>query len=361
LPPWPAYWLWLIVNEVMIAGMVVYLLRSAHWPANRRWLIAALWLGFFPIYIEQFMGQFSILMALLLWLVWRSDEREIAGAAKGRTAQGSDPSRLAPDEAPGLAAARAPLGQPGWRWLGAVAWGLSLTLKSFSAFLIFPYLRDRRFRRILLGIALALILCLPYLLARPADLLEFARLNFSPFSPQIYKGSFGLQNALRDLLSNVPATAQTPVLTLAGRTLSLEGLLLLGLSLVIVLAALWGTARLRRHPGRHALDLALWVSVFFLIFKSVWEYHYVMMLPALSAAYLVRGSRMVLVLGFLMALPTLFAAAPLAGADPLGPLASWPAGFRFLDFGVKAVPTVLFFGWCLRTCWRTDYLRLHAD
>ncbi len=334
LPPGPAYWLWVILNELLILILVAAVVRNRNWPANRRWLIAALWLGFFPLYIEQFMGQFSITMALLLWLTWRSDERAVEPRTAGRRPHGV--SRI------------------GW-----IAWGLSLTLKSFSGFLILPYLRDARCKRILAGIGLALLLCLPYLLARPADVLEFARLNFSPFSPQIYKGSFGLQNALRDLLSNFPAAAETSVLTIAGRTLHVEGMLLLGLSLLIFAAALRATVQLGRHPRRHAFDLALWITVFFLVFKSVWEYHYVMMLPALTAAYLVSGSRTVLVLGVLMGLPTLFAAAPLAGVDPGAPLGSWPAWFRSLHFSVKAIPTLLFFGWCLREAQRIR--GAHAD
>jgi hypothetical protein len=88
--------------------------------------------------------------------------------------------------------------------------------------------------------------------------------------------------------------------------------------------------------------------VFFLVFKSVWEYHYVMMLPAVTAAYLVTGSRTVLSLGILLGLPTLYAATPLMTGVPSGSnLAEWPGWFQILHFSVKGLPTLGLFAWCM--------------
>ena len=376
LPPQPAYWAWVIVNEALIALVVLSILRLRRWPADRRWLAAALWAGFFPLYIEQVMGQFSLLMAVLLWILWRADAlaAEPAGGARAPGAPGREVNASQP-RSPAFARQSRFGPWRGYRWhvdsarpwSATAAWAASIALKTFSAFLAFPYLRDARLKRVVAGMGLVVAMSLPYFLAWPADLREFLRLNLSPFSPQIYKGSFGLQMFLRDLITHMPGGWTSPAFAIAGRSVSIAGLLLLGASALIValaLAATWLPAIRRRGPAqpaealptrplRDALDLALWVTVFFLIFKSVWEYHYVMILPAVTALLLVTGSRAVLSLGVLLGLPTLFGCVRAwTGADPLGPLGDWPGWFRVLYFSAKSVPTLALFGWCLRAMWR---------
>ena len=340
LPPWPAYWVWVALNEILIALVVLSLLRWKRWDRDRRIVMAALWLGFTPFYIEQVMGQFSLIMAVFLWVLWRWER----GAAPGDTGAPSawwhvlsrwKKYRWREDRA----------GQRGV----VLAWAASLSLKSFSVFLTLPYLRDRMLKRVLAGGLIAGAVSLPYFLFRPADLWEFARLNFSPFTPRLYKGAFGMQTALRDLVSHLPDSWTTPAVHLLGRSFDLERAVLLGASVLVLALAAHATLRAHDLAERRALDLGLWIAVFFLVFKSVWEYHYVMMLPAVTALYLVSGSRTVLLLGIWMGLPTLFACGPLlAGVDPLSDLSMWPAWYRGLHFGVKAVPAVWLFIWCLR-------------
>ena len=335
LPPWPAYWVWVALNEALIALVVVSILRMRRWPWARRSVAAALWLGFFPLCIEQIMGQFSLSMAALLWFLWRADSEADANAgARPPILEGWRTYRWSADT---------------WRPMrGAIAWALSLILKTFSIFLAVPYLRDARLKRLVSGFVMAAAVCIPYFVLRPRDMGEFVRLNLSPFAPQLYKGAFGLQTFLGDLLTRLPASG-VALASWHGRTLTLGGAILLAASLLIGALALVASLRSRAvGPERHARDLALWVAVFFLVFKSVWEYHYVMILPALCALYLVRGSRTVLVLAILLGLPTLFAAGPLlAGVDPLAPLSTWPAWFRVLHFSVKCVPMLALFAWCL--------------
>jgi len=365
LPPWGAYWLWVAVNEALIALVVLSILRGRRWPAERRWVAAALWLGFFPLCIEQIMGQFSLTMAVLLWFLWRAD----SGSHEAPDPRAGHPGVLASQADPSGGPARPGSNADGWSegrgsairriaqswradrwgpWRGTIAWALSLTLKTFPVLLAIPYLRDGRLKRLVGGVASAAALSLPYFAFRPGDLWEFARLNLSPFAPQLYKGGFGFQSLLGDLVSRLPSGSLV-VFAWQGRSLTLGGAIPLAASLLIAVLALLATLRSRaKGVERQALDLALWVTVFFLVFKSVWEYHYVMMLPVLSALYLVRGSRTVLAVAILLGLPTLFAAGPLlAGIDPLAPLNAWPAWFRVLHFSVKSLPTLALFAWCL--------------
>lgn len=372
IPPWPAYWTWVILCEGILFALVVSTLRQREWPLGRRQVVAALWLGAFPFYLEQVMGQFSIVMAAFLWMLWRYDPARTEAAARSTADSATGASARHPNSGPhsstwsrspgALASLREILRRwTTYRWsadttgrpLQFLAWVGSLSLKSFSALLAVPYLRDRRLKTVLYGVAATVLLSAPYFLARPGDLREFVRLNFTPFTPALHKGSFGFHNLLRDLLFriDVPAlTALHPVGPLQFNALG--GLLLLAFA-VIGLVALWTSLRLLDHPNRTALDLALWTTAFFLVFKSVWEYHYVMLLPAVAAIYLTTGSRFVLALGLLFVLPTLYGVAPaLAGIDKTAPIESWPAWLAALHLSVKSLPTLALFGLCVREAGR---------
>jgi hypothetical protein len=239
-----------------------------------------------------------------------------------------------------------------------LAWAGSLSLKSFSALLAISYLRDRRLKTVLGGALATALLSGPYFLARPGDLGEFVRLNFTPFTPALHKGSFGLHNLLRDLLFRIDHPALTALHPIGPLQLSVLGGLILAISAAILLAALWTTLRLLDHPNRAALDLAVWTAAFFLVFKSVWEYHHVMLLPAVTALYLTTGSRFVLGIGVLLGLPTLYAFVPvLGGIDKLSPLETWPVWLAAPHLSVKSLPTLALFGWCVREMGRGRDLR----
>jgi hypothetical protein len=346
LAPWTTYWLWVILNELMMGALAWAVLRDRRWPAARRQVVAGLWLGCFPFYIEQFMGQFSFTMAVLLYLLWRWD---IAGTT---AASGAGLTAVAP----GSAEPTQHLGSRAREWLVTVAWTASVTLKTYTLMLAVAYLRDRLWRRIVAGAALGIAVCAPYFVLRPADAREFLRLNLTPFMA-IYKGAFGLQTALRDLVSHLPVAVTGWSLSVAGHAVTVERLVLLGASGAVVLLGLWASWRWSRAPQRRTLDIALWTTVFFLVFKSVWEYHYVMMLPVITSLYCVYASRAVLALGIWLCLPTLYAAAPLLAGVPAGAdLANWPGWFRVLHFHAKALPAVLMFAWLMLQGWKRGIL-----
>jgi len=360
LKPEPAYWVWLIINELMIALFILTLLKQRRWQVNRRYLAAAICLGFCPIYIEQFIGQFSLTMAMLLWLLWRQDDLSQSKLVKSpvRDDAADDGRHSSSGPAKGILDSAKDIISKwrhySWRrdtitsWSLPIIWAFSITLKSFSIFLTWPYLIEGKLKRVLLTSAISAALCLPYFAFHWHDLTEFLRLNLSPFSPQLYMGSFGLQNSLRDLCVHLPSSLTSVGWSLAGREIHLTRLIMLAISLSIILAAAWASIRYRHQSHRTALNLLLWVTVFFLVFKSVWEYHYIMMLPGIFAVYLVRGSRFVIAMGICLGLPTLYALAPiLFDVTPLDGLDSWPAWFRIVHFSVKTIPTLGLFGWCL--------------
>lgn len=383
LPPWPAYWTWVVLCELILFALVLSVLRQWRWPLARRLVAAALWLGAFPFYIEQVMGQFSIVMAAFLWMLWRweagqADPATVALAEVSAGDGGSaamlpatmaigsagsatkTPAEVTAGDRPPSVITRSRDVLRAWRayrWRAdridrspfLLAWIGSLSLKTFSVLLAFPYLRDRRLKRLLVGAGATLVLSVPYYLARPGDVREFVRLNFTPFTPSMHKGSFSLHNLLRDLLFRIDLPALRTLHPVGPLQLNALGIAILLAAAVIGVLALVATLRLYNHPNRAALDIGLWTAAFFLVFKSVWEYHFVMLLPAITALWLTTGSRTVLAVGVLLALPTMYALAPvLAGVPATAPVELWPAWFSVLHLSVKAVPTLVLFGWCVR-------------
>ncbi|MCA9729712.1 MAG: DUF2029 domain-containing protein, partial [Candidatus Eisenbacteria bacterium] len=71
--PWTAYWIWTGLNEILLALLLVLLLRTPRGSRARREIMAGLALAFTPFYLEQFMGQFSFLMAVFLWFPLRAE------------------------------------------------------------------------------------------------------------------------------------------------------------------------------------------------------------------------------------------------------------------------------------------------
>jgi hypothetical protein len=73
-----------------------------------------------------------------------------------------------------------------------------------------------------------------------------------------------------------------------------------------------------------------------------------MLLPAVTALWLTTGSRTVLAAGVVLALPTIYALAPaLTGVPATARIERWPAWYGALHLSVKAVPTLVLFGWCV--------------
>jgi hypothetical protein len=95
--------------------------------------------------------------------------------------------------------------------------------------------------------------------------------------------------------------------------------------------------------------LSLWLAAYFLAAPQVWEHHYVMLLPAIVAAYGERPSRVLAGLWLLLALPTPFGFTGLepmiAGNHDLRAFAVEPAWMGLAHHAAKALPAVGLFGY----------------
>jgi hypothetical protein len=328
LDAWDAYWAWVAFNELLLV-----LTAFATWRVGGRgnWAIvaAAMWFAFSPYYLELYMGQFSFLMAVLLFWVG-------VGVMRGREAVAGAPwiaSLIAKSNSAMLFPLFLRLGW--WRTLAAAAAVVSLSMLYF-AFRPgdFDYFLWLNLDRIVSG-------SLPFLEleAHERETYFFVdpELRYFRFSPGEL-GAVGLiTNAL--LIQDADAATVPSVYTTA-----------------LVLAVLAGSLAatfLPRENDRLTL-FALWSAVFFLAY-TVWEHHYVMLLPALALLVALRPAhRPWALLAFVLtALPApywlmnnVFNTAPLpAATDLVSRQEVWPAWGVVVHHAVKPLPVMVLWGY----------------
>ena len=321
LSPWAGYWVWVIVTELLLLLVVLWILRLDGYPIGARRLYAGLWLGFFPFLLEQWMGQFSFLMAVFLWILLRQ----------------SMPDRPA----------EPPRGRAFWAWCASVA------LKSYTALFALPFLRRRWVRPVAACAAVVVLVSAPYYIARPEDLRQFLFVNFRPLPPGVLGGSLGASAFVRMLGWLLPQAVADRLLDFKVFDVYLGNVPVFIVDLLVVAGALWSTFGRRRAAALH-IDLSIWTLAFFLVFQDVWEYHYVMLLPVVTALGLASRSRFVLLMGLLLALPTpyiLFARADhsLAVAPSL------------LHHASKALPSYALYLWAVRNRFESEWKSNRLD
>lgn len=320
-----AYWAWVVATEFMLGACVVMTVRMARSPTAGN-VAAAAWLLFSPMYIELYMGQFSFAQATLIMAAFTSWKRgdEMRGAA--------------------------------W-WTGSVL------LKSWTAVFGAVLIGRRRWWTLAGAGTTVVVVNGPYFARFPASLGAFARANFGGFHFDNISGNQGLAalvatayvrlsglwpRSLDVLVREHEALgrqATTPVLLLAA--------FVVGLTLLV-------TFRARHRDAERAL--LLWTCAYFLLYKEVWEHHYVMLLPVfavLAASGAVFADKQfglaVLVAFVLVAAPTplmLLDAGSARGS--MDPDFRWGTGASLAWHGIKPLGAVILYAALARDMMRRE-------
>ena len=309
--PFTAYLLHLCCTELFLAANLYLTWRWVEGP--RRGLALFMWLAFSPYFLELYMGQVSFWAAsLLFWL--------IVGLHSGR-------ERVA-----------------GCCWAGA------LLVKPNALILAPALLRLRAWRVLVLGLLAGLLTSLPYFLLHPDSLAAFFAANIygAPVQGALtHAGNLGLQGGLVSVVAQLAERPLAELTTLAD--LPLAGRAVIYCSQVAILVA----ALVATYRGRDALSLlALWMCTFFLVYKDVWEHHYVFLQPVLVALYAHSGSPKFLWIFALIALPTPFVFFDLEPGvyGPIDPERTWGPVASLAYRSTKLIPLAyLWYGLC-RTC-----------
>jgi hypothetical protein len=300
LPPWDAYWTWVGVNEVLVGVNVLLTWRLGPSPAWKA-AGAAMWLLFTPYYLELYMGQFSFLMAsLIYWLGLSLYFRQRDGVL--------------------------------------TSWTTSLLVKTNSALLLPVMWRGGWTKAALAGIAFVALINLPYFLAVQGSWQAWSG-NFdfatSDSGAAAHAGNLGLASLLT-LMSAEHGSGMAAARFIGG--------LPVGLAVVAISLAVTLLARSRQTP----VLIALWLCAYFLVFDEVWEHHYVMLLPALVLLVLceprLRPLSLAVFVG--LALPTpyaLFQAGPSPPVDfeVVDPQTFWSGAEVYVYHLSKVLPVLV--------------------
>jgi hypothetical protein len=317
LPPWPAYWTWIVIVEVIL-GLSILATRRLVDDATLFGYLAAMWLMFTPFYIEQYMGQLTFVMSALIFAF-------ALAHARGR--------RAASD----------------WSWI------LSVLIKHVTVLYAPILVRVKRYRPIVLAAVLLVASTVPYYLLRPADTGRFQHDNFS-LNLYPFPGNFGALALVMVLKNRFLPTASEPLFYVGPLMVSLTRIALLAVMLVPALWALWIT--FRRRPFDFVESLSLWTMVYFFVFREVWEYHYVLLMPVLVLLYAKVRARVLWVIYALLAAPTLFVLYDVPGQSPE---VSWSAFEHVVNHSFKVVPLVWLFTWVAIGCYRRHLKRAESN
>ena len=309
--PLTAYLLHLCCTEFFLAANLYLTWQWVEGP--RRGLTLFMWLAFSPYFLELYMGQVSFWAAsLLFWL--------IVGLHSDR------------------------------RWATGFCWAGALLVKPNALIFAPALLRLRAWRVLVLGLLAGLFTSLPYFLLHPDSLAAFFAANIygAPVQGALtHAGNLGLQGGLVSVVAQLAERPLAELTTLAD--LPLAGRAVIYCSQVAILVA----ALVATYRGRDALPLlALWMCTFFLVYKDVWEHHYVFLQPVLVALYAHLGSPKFLWIFALIALPTPFVFFDIEPGvyGPIDPERTWGPVASLAYRSTKLIPLAyLWYGLC-RTC-----------
>ncbi|UCG52736.1 MAG: DUF2029 domain-containing protein [Candidatus Latescibacterota bacterium] len=258
-----AYWLWVVLCELMLLVCLWMFLRRSDNLTTRAGL-CVVWLCFSPYYLELFVGQFTFMAIGLITLA-------LLAFADGRERRGSI-------------------------WLT-----ISIALKYVGGILLVPLLLRRRRRNVLAIIVVIVLIGAMYFIPNPDDWKLFTGVATYGTPNQLHAGNLGLQGLLGNVIKLLPDASRDGVM---GNALRL--ILLKALPATLILFLIWVTWRNRSSNDLIPICL-LWPTVYFLAGTDVFEHHYVILLPVFAFAWLRRPSPWLLLLYVWIALPTIFA------------------------------------------------------
>ncbi|HPQ39942.1 MAG TPA: hypothetical protein PLV45_06165 [bacterium] len=289
LPPWPAYWTWIIMIEILLL-LNLWIIRKLPVSLSCRQILTGMWLAYTPTYIELHIGQQSFVTVTLLHCALLS---AITGKLKRRDLCYS----------------------------ASVIWKLNTIL------FIPIWVKFKRFGTIALLFLAVILLSAPYFLWVPGSFPEFTSYFHHKF---IATGpnSLGFWS-LAAVILNRCGVAQESIRN----------------SLQYWTMGLWTLASLatlvpRRIPFTRAL--AMWICVYFLTYQYVWEHHYVMMLPVFSAGMIhPRLRRLCVAVWLLCALPTPYILWNVPSQAM--PQLQWTFSQEILYHSTKLIPVLILF------------------
>ena len=362
LPALNAYNLWLILCELALLRNIRLSVERAPDRATAC-LVAALWLCFSPYYLELYVGQFTFLTAsLVFWayLAWEQEEREKRRRGEGE-AEEAQPTIENPQSAIGSAFILHP---SSFILVGDFCFALAVWLKMMPLLYLPLALWRGRWKSALATLGVLAATSAVYFARHPGDWAVFTDINGEP-TPTWHAGNQGL---MAFLYAAVGERAKPFA------DARLFALVVVGSGLLWLMYRLWTSRRPQNHApsaspspngfgeqtfaseGRTLRVYAACSAAYLLLYKDVWEHHYVLLLPPLALLALRREPLWLWLPPFLIsACPTLFALYDVRG---LGynedPQRYWQPAISLLHHGWKPLAPLWLLGGVLVRDWLTQ-------
>jgi hypothetical protein len=240
--PAVAYTLWVLLQEILLAVNVLLTRKLFDDPLKAN-IASALWLLFFPLYLELYMGQFSFLMAsLVFWMIilWQ----------RGKTTKGD------------------------------VAWTTSLLVKSNTGLLLPVLLKLGWWKVIAVALVVVTVVSAPYFLMVPGSLQAFTQNLSAPLTVPTIAGNQGFAGLVGISWLRLGGLWPDSIFLVTKQLDELNAALPVPVTVwtaMILAVTLAVTVRSRREDWIELL--LLWIVVYFLVYKHVWEHQYVMVVP----------------------------------------------------------------------------------
>lgn len=260
-PAWMAYALWCLINELLLLWCIK-ISRSLFKSERNKTLATMMWLCFTPFYLLLYIGQTSFIIAACLLIM--------AGCYLAEWRKGGD-----------------------WAWI------LSVALKLLTLIVAPILVRFKRYRAVILAVAIVLLASLPYFAFKPDDIPFFLYLVKSrTVAP--YGGDFS-HSEVSWLLSNPSSASSAEQKAEREHAAELASKVFMWAVILLSMAITFIPKNLSFVDG-----LSLWMCTYFLAYIRVWEHHYVMILPILVLLFFSTKSRFVLIMYPILAIPTPF-------------------------------------------------------
>lgn len=316
LPPWGAYWFWILICEAMLWLNCWFTLRRINGERAQLFAIA-LWFLPFPLAVEFFLGQFNILMAALIF--WTA----LGWSSRARSG-----------------------------YWGHVWWVLSVLLKNYTVGLGLLLIKRRCPRIVALAAGIVLITSLPYFALFPEGWAAFWGAGLSGrIGADAGEWSWGMWG-MQGVQSAVGAVLEILSLrTVSVGAFTVGTIVNLFVSGSAVAMTIWRTHR----DSNWLRPFCLWIMLWFILYRDCWEHHYIMLLPVMALC-LIHGLvnlRALVIVFLLTQTVTMFAI--LAPSDVAGALQRQglydvlrfvyyiikPAGVIYLFFLLSREKTIL--------------------
>ena len=299
--PLTAYYLHLFCSELFL---VINLWLTWRWVDEpRRGVALFIWLAYSPYFLELYMGQVSFWAAsLIFWL--------IVGLERD---QG--------------------------KWSG-IFWAGALLVKPNALILAPGLFRLRAFRVLGIGLLISLFSSIPYFLLYPDSFTAFFQINTQGGHIKgalTHAGNLGLQGALVSLSAKLSHRPLAELTTLHDLPTFARMLIYLSQITILVISCI---ATMRYRENHFVQLISLWLCTFFLIYKDIWEHHYVFLLPIIVALHAKSFHPKLLWVFALIALPTpfiLFDVAP-GTYGAIDPEREWGLGVSLFYRSTKLLP-----------------------